>query len=62
MRMQLMLRTGIPIALLWFIVIAGIQASAAEERSGSVPRDDFRLYYRIVGASGPYVILMLYMV
>jgi len=40
-----------------FIVIAGIQASAAEGRSGSVPRDDFRLYYRIVGASGPYVIL-----
>jgi proline iminopeptidase len=58
MRVQLGLRIGLQIALLSSIVIAGIQASAAEERSGSITRDGFRLYYRIVGASGPYVILL----
>lgn len=58
MRVKLGLRIGLQIALLSSIVIAGIQASAAEERSGSITRDGFRLYYRIAGASGPYVILL----
>ena len=58
MRVQLGLRIGLQIALLSSIVIAGIRASAAQERSGSITRDGFRLYYRIVGASGPYVILL----
>ena len=58
MRTHLVSRFGLSIALLCSRVIAGGQAGAVEERSGSVPRDGFQLYYRIVGANGPYVVLL----
>ena len=39
-------------------LIVGVPASVAEDRSGSVPRDGFQLYYRIIGDRGPYVVVL----
>jgi len=45
------------LAALGVWLLAGVPAGA-QERSGSVPRDGFRLHYRVVGARGPDVVVL----